>query len=180
MSEKEVKEDLINMPEMDKFNLVKNTLEKLQALKYESLSKSLEEIQKIKDEMANNNKKLQILNEIMKKAKVDVEKGTLKEDFFYRMVNTIVKANFSDMSLKYLELFTKISDYVKVDPDSDRVYLEFNFILGGQELLNFANVKIMYLPNFNVYITFPHVESTTELLKDIYAIVLQFEQLLKS
>ena len=180
MSEEETKEDLISMSEEDKFNLVKNIFEKLQALKYESLSKSLEEIQKIKDEMANNSKKLQILNEIMKKTKVGVEKGTLKEDFFYRMVNTIVKANFSDMSLNYLELFTKISDYIKVSPDADRVYLEFNFILGGQELLNFANVKIMYLPNFDVYITFPHINDITELLKDMYAITLQFEQLLKS
>ena len=180
MSEKEVKEDLISMSEMDKFNLVKNIFENLKRLETLNETDTLNEIQKIKEQLAKDNRKLQIFNEIVKKANTKVENGTLSEDFFFRTVNTIVKGNFDDMFLNYLELFAKISDYIRLDPDADRVYLRFYFLVKQKELLNFANVKIMYLKNFNTYITFPHLEDTIELLKDIYGIVLQYKQLLKS
>jgi hypothetical protein len=179
MSEEQTKEDLINMPEEEKFNLIKNIFDNLIKLQEIDNFDALKEIQKIKEQFANNNRKLQIFNKIYKKAKMEIENGTLKEEFFYRAVNTIVKANFSDKELNYLELFANASNKTRIDTDADTVYINFYFVLSYQRLLNFANIKITYLPNFKMTILYPHIDSTIELLKDLYNIILEFEQLLK-
>ncbi|MGC9124310.1 MAG: hypothetical protein ACP5IB_09650, partial [Thermoplasmata archaeon] len=103
------------MPEEEKFNLIKNIFDNLIKLQEIDNFDALKEIQKIKEQFANNNRKLQIFNKIYKKAKMEIENGTLKEEFFYRAVNTIVKANFSDKELNYLELFANASNKTRID-----------------------------------------------------------------